>query len=315
MQPYRYHLKNSDDLVVTYEAIRAGFLSLVLEKNRRAAPYVAQARALKVEASKVANAAALKNIAALRPALITAAGISGKAATHISSTDLDEAIKELVSKYLEPAGPAFVEELVFRFLLTCGDTLGGSMRNFGGAIAKRKLARSIMAALSLKKIPFYWLHSKNKKWALVKGDDTDLELNMKGISWSVDQHERTVIFDIVVPLVDKNVDLCLFDCSYSVAADAVRQPERYIALGELKGGVDPAGADEHWKTAGSALKRIRDAFDMQGLHPHTFFIGAAIAIAMAGEIWADLEGGMLSNAANFTKEEQVASVCSWLVTL
>ena len=46
-KPYRQHLTSSDDLITTYEAIRAGFVALALEKNRRATPFVAQARALK----------------------------------------------------------------------------------------------------------------------------------------------------------------------------------------------------------------------------------------------------------------------------
>ena len=72
---------------------------------------------------------------------------------------------------------------------------------------------------------------------------------------------------------------------------------------------------EHWKTAGSALKRIRDAFVAQEFSPHTVFVAAAIAKKMAAEMWADLESGVLSNAANLTKANQVASVCGWLVNL
>jgi len=49
--PYRDHLTSSDDLVTTYEAIRAGFVALALEKNRRATPYIAEARALQAAAS------------------------------------------------------------------------------------------------------------------------------------------------------------------------------------------------------------------------------------------------------------------------
>ncbi len=29
--------------------------------------------------------------------------------------------------------------------------------------------------------------------------------------------------------------------------------EKTLMLGELKGGIDPAGADEHWKTANTVL--------------------------------------------------------------
>jgi len=33
--PYQDHLRSSDDLVTSYEATRAGFVALALEKNRR----------------------------------------------------------------------------------------------------------------------------------------------------------------------------------------------------------------------------------------------------------------------------------------
>ena len=48
---YLQHLKSSKDLETTSEAIRAGFVALALEKNRRATPFIAQARALKAVAS------------------------------------------------------------------------------------------------------------------------------------------------------------------------------------------------------------------------------------------------------------------------
>lgn len=47
--------------------------------------------------------------------------------------------------------------------------------------------------------------------------------------------------------------------------------EEFLALGELKGGIDPAGADEHWKTARTAIMRISDAFKREGVSPKTFF--------------------------------------------
>jgi hypothetical protein len=82
-----------------------------------------------------------------------------------------------------------------------------------------------------------------------------------------------------------------------------------------KGGIDPAGADEHWKTARTALTRIREAFAAQKLSPHTFFIGAAIEAKMAAEIWQMLKTGVLENAANLTDETQRASFTSWLCRL
>jgi len=83
----------------------------------------------------------------------------------------------------------------------------------------------------------------------------------------------------------------------------------------LKGGIDPAGADEHWKTAQTALTRIKTAFANQNLSPDLFFIGAVIANNMAQEIWNQLEEGALKNAANLTNPDQVASFVNWLVNL
>jgi type II restriction enzyme len=102
-----------------------------------------------------------------------------------------------------------------------------------------------------------------------------------------------------VPTVKKNVDLCLFDCSPNEIIfgrnkdSAHHKPEKYLALGELKGGIDPAGADEHWKTANSALGRIRKAFSDKNCYPKTFFIGAAIENAMAKEIYQQLNNNTL----------------------
>ena len=92
-------------------------------------------------------------------------------------------------------------------------------------------------------------------------------------------------------------------------------PAVYLALGELKGGIDPAGADEHWKTARTALTRIQASFSASNLFPKLFFVGAAIEKKMATEIWKLLEDDNLDNAANLTDENQVASVSSWLCNL
>jgi hypothetical protein len=315
-KPYRQHLKRSDDLVTTYEAIRAGFVALALEKNRRATPFVEQARALKAAASLAATPAEVTKIVDIQSALLTAAGVSDKAATHLLPQDKNEAIQGLIKNFLEPAGAAFVEELVFRFLLTRGDTLGGSMRNVGGVLAQRKLTRAIIYTLRLGGISYQWLHAATNTWALMTDDDADIELSLRGLSWSRGRKSRTVVFNLTVPLVKNNVDLCLLDCDPQGLSSAVyKMPVWYIALGELKGGIDPAGADEHWKTARTALTRIQKAFASHGLAPRTFFIGAAIEKRMADEIWNQLEDGTLDNAANLTHADQIASVARWLCNL
>lgn len=152
--PYQRHLASSDDLVTSYEATRAGFVALALEKNRRATPYVAEARALQAAASQARTPADLRTLPGIEAGLLAAAGVSDKALVHLQSADKRMAIDGLIENLLEPAGEKFVEELVFRFLLTRGDTLGGSMRNIGGVLAQRKLTRAIIAALRIAGISY-----------------------------------------------------------------------------------------------------------------------------------------------------------------
>ncbi len=310
------HLRSSDDLVTTYEAIRAGFVALALEKNRKSAPYIAEARALQKAASSAKTPADLTNIKGIELGLLTAAGLSDKALTHLLPQDKLDAINGLIKNFLEPAGQKFVEELVFRFLLTRGDTLGGSMRNVGGALAQRKLTRAIISTLRIAGISYRWQDIKTRKWIDMTDDDSDIELSLRGLNWQSENGNRTLIYNLTVPLVKNNVDLCLFNIPPDeVEASENKIAESYIALGELKGGIDPAGADEHWKTARTSVDRIKEAFSSVGASPNTFFIGAAIEKKMATEIWDQLEAGILSNAANLNDEGQVASISLWLCNL
>ncbi len=285
-KPYLFHLKTAADLETTNEAVRAGFVALALEKNRRATPYVEQARALKHAASQAKHPFELLEIPGIQSALVPVSGVN------------------------------FVEELVFRFLLTRGDTLGGSMRNIGGFMAQKKLTRSIIAHLRLAGKTGKWLHSETNVWADLPEDDADIELHLRGLCWELRGKPRSLVYNLTVPFFRNNVDFSLFNCSAEdLGRDTYKKPSSYIALGELKGGIDPAGADEHWKTARTALDRIHKAFAKHKVKPHTFFIGAAIEAKMAAEIWNLLKQGVLENAANLTDEDQIASITRWLCGL
>lgn len=316
MRAHSRHLRSSADLKTTREAIRAGFVSLALEKNRRATPLIAQARALQEAAGQVKKATDLVRLIELQPALLTAAGISDKAAGHLQADDKKKAIEGLIENFLKPAGQNFVEELVFRFLLIRGDTLGGSMRNVGGFLAQCQFSRAIVAHLRLAGNSFRWLHKESGTWADMPQDDAGLELQLRGLSWGVGSQARTLQYNVGVPFIKNNIDLVVFRCgSEAMCREKINDPKAYIALGELKGGIDPAGADEHWKTARAAFDRIRDAFGRKGLNPHTFFVGAAIESRMADEIWDMLQDGRIENAANMTDGAQLASIARWVCTL
>ena len=313
---YLRHLSTTADLITVPEEIRAGFVALALERSRQATPFVEQARALRVSAMSAKYPKDLLDIEEIQTALLTASGFSEKATNYTAEIDKTVAIQSFVEKFLEPAGSSFVEELVYRFLLTRGDSLGGSMRNIAGKLAERKVTRALISALTLTEATYQWLSTISGTWIMGTGNDADIELSLKALSWEKNSKTRTLVYNRTIPLVRKNIDMCLLDCTPDEINPATYKiPKRFIAFGELKGGIDPAGADEHWKTAQTALARIRTAFADRNLSPNLFFIGAVIADSMAQEIWHQLEDGTLRNAANLTNPDQVASLAHWLVNL
>jgi len=132
-------IKSANDLVTSKEKTRAGFVALALEKNYLAVPYIEEAKALKALAGRVAKPKDLIAINDLRVGLLTASGLSEKSLNHLTEEDKTLAIKGLIEKFLEPAGDNFIDELVYRYLLTKGDALGGKARNLAGGIRRKKI--------------------------------------------------------------------------------------------------------------------------------------------------------------------------------
>lgn len=315
---FKVHLGKYQDLITTKEEVRAGFIAFALEKNKRSTPFIERAKNLKAIASTVKKPEDLINIQEIQRPLLTAAGLSDKALNHLTEDDKRKAIQELIDNFLKPSGKDFVDELVFRFLLIQGDSLGGSMRNIVGALAMQRLTRSLIATLSNAGIEYSWINNNSKKKEWIDGgeDDYDIENSLKAIHWVKNKRDRILVYNRVVPIVKNNIDAIVLDAAPKEFNNKIfSQSNRYIALGELKGGIDPAGADEHWKTANSALERIRTSFKKKNKQPKTFFIAAAIESKMALEIWNQLKIGKITNAANLTDDKQIAHLCNWLINL
>lgn len=172
---YQAHLTSSRDLETAHEAVRAGFVAMVLEKNRRATPYIDEARTLRHQIAAVNDPTHLLPIQEIEAALLTTAGLSDKAQKHLQSDDKAQAIKHLINDFLPPAGDTFAEELVFRFLLFRGDALGGTMRNLAGALAQRKVTRTIVAILRNAGLPYSWQDARSGKWFAQSDADVDID--------------------------------------------------------------------------------------------------------------------------------------------
>ena len=312
------YIKKPDDLVTSREQTRAGFIAFALEKNRRSTPIIESAKSLKILVSQVKKAKDIMTIDSIRPALLTAAGLSDKAISYLNEADKDKAIKELIENFLEPAGKSFIDELVFRYLLIKGDSLGGSMRNIVGTISHQKFVRTLLSNLSIMGKKYQWLDKRTKKWNESPNNDYSIEEHIKSISWkNTKGKDRILAFNIKIPIVKNNIDICLFSTNIDEYNNGriVNNPQKIIMLGELKGGIDPAGADEHWKTSNTALNRIREAFRKHNIKIDTSFIAAAIEKKMAEEIFAQLNSKTLSNAANLTIDTQLVNFCQWILKL
>ena len=297
MTELRY-VRTSRDLVTPIDATQSGFLQQALRKTKEASPYVERAKQLLDKLQLVHEPQELIRIGEIRDDLVTAAGFSDKATNYFSSSELENALLKVLREIERKAGPDWRTEIIYRFLLTRGDTLGGVMRNIMGAEAKAKFTEAILKALKSKDISPSIICSR-----------TNID-KVQQISWP----ERILLFDKKPNLIGKNVDVILLhqaESHVSVTALLDRK-DNYLVCGEVKGGIDPAGADEHWKTAYGALARIREKF--QRGQPKLFFVGAAIENSMADEIFSQLQSGLLNHAAHLNVSQQISDLAAWLVS-
>lgn len=154
----------------------------------------------------------LLKMPAVRPFLISASGLSDKSLNYLNEDDRTEAIKELIDKFLKPAGSHFIDEVIFRYLLIKGDSVGGTMRNRIGAIGEEKLIRCILSNLSVQGITYDWCDgSPSYHWNKKPQNDAEIERSIKALHWKNSNGDRVLAFDMTIPLVGKNVDICLFD--------------------------------------------------------------------------------------------------------
>ena len=314
------YINSLEDLITTHEETRAGFLAIALEKNMVGDPYVKQALAFKAMVSHTKGPDDYLTMPSIRPFLLTAAGLSEKSLQHLNNEDHTLVIKELIDKFLKPAGSAYIDETIYRFLLTKGDAVGGTMRNRIGAMGQEKLVRCILSCINVRRITYEWVDGNNGtfRWLAKRNDDTGVEKTLKALYWTNSHGSRVLGFNMTNSIVKKNIDICLYNADqtyYEQGKIAKTHPEKAIMLGELKGGIDPAGADEHWKTANTALDRIRTSYATKGLPIQTSFVGAAIERAMAGEIYSQLKSGIMTNGANLTNTNQLVEYCNWLLDI
>jgi len=310
-------VKCADDLVTTHEARRAGFLDAVLLRNKEEAPYLAKAKALYCHLkSKTKTCADVLKLIAMRDVFLDAAGVMQKTRNCLDDSDKQKMFEKFIEKVIAPTGSKYVDEIVYRYLMALGSQLGGHMNNMIGKAAQSKVTRALVAKLQLMGLEFA-VHKKTGEW-IMGGQYTDsMADEVKAIRWKNAQYERMLVYNLTVPGIggrNKNVDIVMFNCfADNVHAATLKglmtDSKTLHLMGELKGGIDPAGGDEHWKTTRGALERIREAYKKA----YVVFIGASIEKSMSKEIYSQLQNGQLDYAGNLTNDNQLNAICGWII--
>ncbi len=174
---YKNHLESAADLVTTRTDTSAGFIKTSLERSLRATQYVEQGRALRAAMSVIPDVPTLLADLSLHESILTAAGVSEKAKHYFLDDDRLLAISEFAENYLQTAGDRFSDELVLRFMLTRGETLGGTMKNVIGYLAEIRLLRAIVAALTVRNLSVSYLTRDTKRWVLNPTQIANIERN------------------------------------------------------------------------------------------------------------------------------------------
>lgn len=228
----------------------------------------------------------------LQDFFIAAAGLSRKSLQHLDQKTIEKIIMDILPMD-DLSNNKIVNDILYRFLLTSGDALGGEMRNIIGDLGQTKLIEVFEEYSNNNKIKYEIKYSKSEK-----------------VSEFIWQKQR-IIFNKKPKFIDKSIDIIVLKKDGDL-----ENPLDYLACGELKSGIDPAGADEHWKTAKSALARIRDNFNQRKINPpYLFFIGAAIENSMAAEAVEMLKTGELDFAANLYKEDHLEQMIKEIFAL
>lgn len=295
--------------LVTSEADRRGLeAGLAVERRRRWKPFGQRVTCFEYEVARAKSQSDLLKSSNVFHVMRLASGIADRSDSIAESAAQPQwHLGETSSKNND-----WRRAIVRRFRAACELELDQQMAGASQRLAIHAISRRVISGLRIEGKSYRWLNNLTHGWQSMPKYDWDVELSAGGLSWMSDGRPRTLIYDHHVEGVCQNIDLCLVSCNPENLSDSTMA---CLAAGVMNRTIDPARADEHWKTAGSALVRIKSAFAKHKAKPKIFFVGAAVAMKMAAEIWAMLKKGDLDNAANLTDDNQLAAVTRWLCSL
>ena len=267
-----------------------------------------------------------RNIAMLSSKVMRGLGLdttsyeNGETPTREDAAEVANYLNEVVSGLLNEAGVAGVtrNRHIQMLMANLGDSLGGSSRNEVGRVAMAHVMRRLIKRLHhrgrLVRVIYTLRESlvpgtcRGQDVVLEISPKTDLEEVLDEIEAKYVKYKELHLNNGVELLVDKQISW--YDSEgkkYNPTADLHSDKGGVVETdmiwgAEVKGGADPAGSDEHWKTASRALARVlEDAHESGHMKPPLSFIGTTIVKKVAVEIKAWMERGDLVSAYNLTR--------------
>jgi len=271
-----------------------------------------------------------RNVAMLSRKVMRGIGLSTDAFEDRGETPSQEIAIELVryfngiiSKLVTVAGVTSNRHLEIA-LSNIGDALGGISRNEVGRFASAQIMQYLIT---------YWhdlgyLQSITYTFKRSFGieEDEESESSFDGSSQTLTVDSQTNIQQFLSnaeanrikyqEIVLKNGHRLLLDRQLQwyepsgerkllkIGADMISKSVAIdmVWSGEIKGGADPAGSDEHWKTATQALNRILEATEKTGRpKPKLSFLATILVDRVAIEAQQWIDDGKLTSVYNLTK--------------
>ena len=277
------------DLVTKEEHIIKGVMWQAKQKRQLSKDIVKNSLEAKKKLRKINDVEEIFEDSLLLDFILAATMLSKKSIQHFSHSKLVSYIKKEID-FERITEQNYLNELEKYYLQTAGEAVGGKIRNIIGKKGNDIFVRYIQEYLDKKEIP-YNVKIKNNNIQLIETD------------------KLVILFNKKPNFIGKSVDFLVIK-KYKDGSYNMEDHNQYISAGELKSGIDPAGADEHWKTARTALSRIHKAFVQQGIDsPNIFFIGGAISKHMAEEIIENMDKWSMTGSAVFFI---LFNICYWI---
>ncbi|MBI4787491.1 MAG: hypothetical protein HY782_10645 [Chloroflexi bacterium] len=206
-------------------------------------------------------------------------------------------------------------EMVFS---NVGESIGGSWRNEVGRLAYAELmglllrhlhARQCLSAIGYDlKGPLVEPEEEENKFLAtdnVLADSPDFVANLEGIEANRVVYKTITLRNRNELLLNRQIEwVDLKGTPFKIGPDlsAFAPGDVLTWGGELKGGADPAGSDEHWKTATRAFDRILDAVEHTARpKPKLSFIASILVDRVAREAALWIQQGKLTSVYNLTQ--------------